>query len=196
MNIYFDEHQSSELSLKATNWWFSTASSPNDFVLVKLESKKMKRELEIGKVNLYTGNSIGVDDKSIIKFDIEPLSETEFKVSPVWLLEPGEYCFYYQGIVPVGGFSNQAVFDFSIPNKGNLNIVRNHSDDLERLKGKFVWVLKNGKPKQYVIVEVKYKEDGCYYGLAYNEDSRSNFFVKDSECYKSKKELKQSVGMD
>lgn len=194
--FYFDQLQSSELSLKATNWWFSVASSPNEFVLVKLESKGMKREMEIGKVNLYAGNSLGVDEKNIIKFDIEPLSETEFKVTPGWLLEPGEYCFYYQGIIPVGGYSNQAVFDFSIPNKGNLNIVRNHSDDLERLKGKFVWVLKNGKPKQYVIVEVKYKEDGCYYGLAYNEDSRSNFFVKDSECYKSKKELKQSVGMD
>ena len=75
--------------------------------------------MDIGKVNIYAGNSVGVDEKNVIKFDIEVLSDNEFKVIPAWFLEPGEYCFYYQGIVPVGGYSNQAVFDFSVPDNFN-----------------------------------------------------------------------------
>lgn len=186
--FYFDPSQSSELSLKATNWWFTVASSPNEFVLVKLKSKGRKREMEIGTVNLYAGNSIGVDEKDIIKFKIEALNDHEFKVTPTWLLEPGEYCFYYQGIVPVGGFSNQAVFDFSIPNIPGLRAITAYKNTNE---GQFVWVMKDGKPKRYIIIKCKIAEDGYYYGLAKYENSfEPDFYVKDSECYKTKKELK------
>ena len=191
--FYFDYSQTSELSLRATNWWFSVASSPNEFVLVKLKSKRRKREMEIGKVNLYAGNSIGVDEKSIIKFDIEILNDNEFKVTPAWFLEPGEYCFYYQGIVPVGGYSNQAVFDFSIPDNLELAKVKG----LYR-KGSYVWVFKEGKPKQFLVEDCRQGKDGFYYGLrkANNSTFEVDFFVKESECYKSKKELKNAFGLE
>ena len=192
--FYFDDTHTSELSIRATNWWFSVASSPNEFVLVKLNSKGRKREMEIGKVNLYAGNSVGVDEKNIVKFDIEVLNENVFKVTPVWLLEPGEYCFYYQGIVPVGGYSNQAVFDFSIPYNAKFELLANPT--IGDKKGKFVWVYNNGKPKMYVIVECRRGKNELYYGLAKNEDSPVDFFVKESECYNSKKELKQALGLE
>lgn len=192
--FYFDDTHTSELSIRATNWWFSVASSPNEFVLVKLNSKGRKREMEIGKVNLYAGNSVGVDEKNIVKFDIEVLNENVFKVTPVWLLEPGEYCFYYQGIVPVGGYSNQAVFDFSIPYNAKFELLANPT--IEDKKGKFVWVYNNGKSKMYVIVECRRGKNELYYGLAKNEDSPVDFFVKESECYNSKKELKQALGLE
>ncbi len=150
--------------------------------------------MEIGKVNLYAGNSVGVDEKNIVKFDIEVLNENVFKVTPVWLLEPGEYCFYYQGIVPVGGYSNQAVFDFSIPYNAKFELLANPT--IEDKKGKFVWVYNNGKSKMYVIVECRRGKNELYYGLAKNEDSPVDFFVKESECYNSKKELKQALGLE
>lgn len=191
--FYFDFSQTSELSLRAINWWFSVASSPNEFVLVKLKSKSRKREMEIGKVNIYAGNSIGVDEKNIIKFDIEVLNDNEFKVIPAWFLEPGEYCFYYQGIVPVGGYTNQAVFDFSIPDNLELAKVKG----LYR-KGAYVWILKEGEPKQFLIEECKQGREGFYYGLRKSNSTtfEADFFVKESECYKSKKELKKALGLD
>lgn len=191
--FYFDLSQTSELSLRATSWWFSVASSPNEFVLVKLKSKGRKREMDIGTVNLYAGNSVGVDGKNVIKFDIEVISDNEFKVIPAWLLEPGEYCFYYQGIVPVGGYSNQAVFDFSIPDNLELAKVKG----LYR-KGAYVWILKEGEPKQFLIEECKQGREGFYYGLRKGNtaSSEADFFVRESECYKSKKELKKALGLD
>lgn len=191
--FYFDISQTSELSLRATNWWFSVASSPNEFVLVKLKSKGRKREMDIGKVNIYAGNSVGVDEKNVIKFDIEILNDNEFKVIPAWFLEPGEYCFYYQGIVPVGGYSNQAVFDFSIPDNLELAKVKG----LYR-KGAYVWILKEGEPKQFLIEECRQGRDGFYYGLRKSDDYlfEADFFVKESECYKSKKELKKALSIE
>lgn len=191
--FYFDYSQTSELSIRATNWWFSVASSPNEFVLVKLKSKGRKREMDIGKVNIYAGNSVGVDEKNVIKFDIEVLSDNEFKVIPAWFLEPGEYCFYYQGIVPVGGYSNQAVFDFSVPDNLELAKVKG----LYR-KGSYVWILKEGEPKQFLIEECKQGREGFYYGLRKSNSStfEADFFVKESECYKSKKELKKALGLE
>ena len=40
------------------------------------------------------------------------------------------------------------------------------------------------------------KEDGIYYGLGYSLNGfGANFFVKSTECYKSKKELKAALGI-
>jgi len=95
------------------NWWFRVASNPNEFVLVKLKvrQKQNLREVITGKSNLLSSNE-GVDPKLAIGFDIEEIEGNVFKVTPV-SLEPGEYCFIYQGQVPQGR-QNQSVFDFSI----------------------------------------------------------------------------------
>lgn len=95
------------------NWWFFSATSPNEFVLAKLDVKGSKRELKTGTVNLYAGTSIGVDENSIIAFDVYNIDEYTFKVVPSEPLPVGEYCFFYQGVIPSGG-TNQSVFDFSI----------------------------------------------------------------------------------
>lgn len=95
------------------NWWFRVASNPNEFVLVKLKvrEKQNLREVITGKSNLLSSNE-GVDPKLSIRFDIEEIEGNVFKVTPT-SLEPGEYCFIYQGQVPQGR-QNQSVFDFSI----------------------------------------------------------------------------------
>ena len=94
------------------NWWFRTASSPNEFVLVKLTIKERKnlREVITGKSNWLTSSN-GIDPKYALPFKIETIEGHKFRVTPE-NLEPGEYCFIYQGQVPQGR-SNQSVFDFS-----------------------------------------------------------------------------------
>ncbi len=95
------------------NWWFRMASSPNEFVLVKLTVKERKnlREVITGKSS-WVSSSNGIDPKYALNFKIEEIEGNKFKVTPD-ALEPGEYCFVYQGQVPQGR-ENQSVFDFSI----------------------------------------------------------------------------------
>ena len=95
------------------NWWFRTATSPNEFVLVKLTVKEKKnlREVITGKKS-WISSSSGIDPKYALPFKIEEIESNKFKVTPS-PLEPGEYCFIYQGQVPQGR-TNQSVFDFSI----------------------------------------------------------------------------------
>ncbi|WP_373517107.1 hypothetical protein [Pricia sp.] len=95
------------------DWWFRTATSPNEFVLVKLDvnEKRNLRELITGKSNLVSNND-GIDPKYAINFEIEEIEGNKFKVTPTDL-EEGEYAFMYQGLVP-NGRANQSVFDFSI----------------------------------------------------------------------------------
>lgn len=111
--FYFVPQEDHTFRMGASNWWFRSATSPNEFVLVKLSVKKGQRELVIGKVNAYAGSSSSIDAKATIPFAIESINEHTFKITPVEPLEPGEYCFVYQGMIP-SGCSNQSVFDFSI----------------------------------------------------------------------------------
>jgi len=99
------------------NWWFKTATSPNEFVLVRLKvkEKRNQRELVTGKGNGFTGNAqIGVEGKNTISVSIQDLGNGKFKVTPNQRLTTGEYCFFYQGTIPQGAFTNQSIFDFSI----------------------------------------------------------------------------------
>ena len=112
------------------------ASSPNEFALVRLTTKKGRRELETGSVNLYAGTSIGVDEKNHIQIDIEKIDDYTFKVKPRYFLNTGEYCFYYQGSIPQGGYNNQSVFDFSIPQSCALEFYNKYSKAiLKKYKG-------------------------------------------------------------
>lgn len=102
--------------LIATDWWFRVTVSPAEFVLVKLKSNERKgnREVEVGEINLWVGNKNGVQSKNAIKCDIVKLNDGEFSVKPSTKLEKGEYCFFYAGTIPLGGYTNQSVFDFSV----------------------------------------------------------------------------------
>lgn len=99
-----------------SDWWFKQATSPNEFALVELDSnrKKNERTLKTGKANAWSGATLGVNSGDAIPFDVEQISETSFKISLKTPLKPGEYCFFYQGTIPQGGFNNQSVFDFSV----------------------------------------------------------------------------------
>lgn len=164
-----------------SNWWFSVASSPNQFVLVKLTAKRKSRELETGKVNIYAGTEIGVNEDATIKFSTTAINDSEFKVTPENPLEPGEYCFFYQGTVPMGGYTNQAVFDFCIPTDAN-------SPAKYRI-GDLVWVNIENKIRQCEITEIKILNGKVLYGGTSNYTFKTLEWME-SDCSSDKEELK------
>lgn len=99
-----------------SDWWFKQASSPTEFALVALESnpRKNERSVKTGKVNAIGGMNVGINSRDIIQVTVEKVGNTSYKVVPKDPLEPGEYCFFYQGTVPQGGLTNQSIFDFTV----------------------------------------------------------------------------------
>lgn len=112
--FYFTPPKSDQFM--ANDWWFRVTSAPTEFVLVKLKNNKKKniREIETGKANAWVGSDMGVNPKSVIKCDVIKLRDGKFSVKPSIILEEGEYCFFYAGTIPQGGYTNQSVFDFSV----------------------------------------------------------------------------------
>lgn len=112
--FYFDETKNT-LS-QTSNWWFSTATSPNEFLLVKLTIKPGNREVETASANVF-GASSGVADKNKIYFKFEKVAQGIYRVffdNPI----AGEFCFMYAGTVPQGFTSLNKVYDFGV--KGSV----------------------------------------------------------------------------
>jgi len=92
-------------------------SSPNQFVLVKLESKKNNRETIIGEFGAL-GASTGTHEKSMVAFKSEKLRAGLYKIVPALEMQPGEYCFMVSsgamGAYGSGAAGAMQIFDFGI----------------------------------------------------------------------------------
>lgn len=106
--FYFDNNSNPQ----GDSWFFSTATSPNEFVIVKLKEKKDSREMTVGDANAY-GSSSGVPEKMKVPFDYQQVSEGIYKVTFSKPLKEGEYCFLYASTTP-SRFNNNKVFDYGI----------------------------------------------------------------------------------
>jgi hypothetical protein len=89
------------------------ATGPNEFLLVKLEEKKDRRELVVGEARY--GVSMGVNKDAVRELSLEKLGAGRYKVMPQAELTPGEYCFYYATASsgPMGGAGGK-LFDFRV----------------------------------------------------------------------------------
>ncbi|MCW3105979.1 MAG: hypothetical protein JWQ09_485 [Segetibacter sp.] len=117
--FYFDKSSSSNFgSNGAQTVWFSNATSPNEFLLVKftLSNNKKTREVVTGSWNSYAGLSSGIDDTYKIQFKYEKVSPGVYRVYAEQPLEKGEYCFMYAGggSAVNGTTPLQKVYDFGI----------------------------------------------------------------------------------
>ncbi len=108
--FYFDITKNS-LS-QTSNWWFATATSPNEFILVDFTVKKKNRDVETGSANIM-GSSSGVADKNKIAFKFDKIAPGIYKV---YFEKPisGEFCFMYAGAVPTGYTAVNKVYDFGV----------------------------------------------------------------------------------
>jgi len=106
--FYFDVDEKPGMA----NWWFTKATSPNEFTLIKMKSKKNNREFRKGKSDSYTYQT-GIDEDQKVQFSFEEVKPGIFKVKSKATLKEGEYCFIYSASVP-SQYSNDKVFDFTV----------------------------------------------------------------------------------
>lgn len=98
---------------------YSSSTSPNEFVMVKMDEKKKTRELVVGQYNLFGAQS-GTLDKYARAFDYEKLAPGVYKVTPRADLADGEYGVFYGGSSPIatygyfGAPGGSKVFDFGV----------------------------------------------------------------------------------
>jgi hypothetical protein len=90
----------------------SGPSSPDDFLLVRLEKKGKNRELVVGQVGL-TGTSAGTRSKDTITLESKQVAPGIYQVRPNRPLEPGEYAFLRAGM-NIENLASGKVFDFGV----------------------------------------------------------------------------------
>jgi hypothetical protein len=97
-------------AVMAGNFYGYAATSPAEFMLVKMDQKKNSRETVIGEYGVFSGISTGTPDKYVHEYAFEKVKTGIYKVTPKTKLENGEYCFYYASMT--GGTGK--LFDFSL----------------------------------------------------------------------------------
>lgn len=95
-----------------TYYMFSNVYSPNDFQVVEFKTKTNKRELSVGKVNIYAGTEMGLDDSDGLKLSIKEIRPGLYELSFSEIPYSGEYCFVFSEMIGSGGYL--PVFDFSV----------------------------------------------------------------------------------
>lgn len=114
--FYFENRGSGLGNTGGFAGWLSNATSPNEFVLVRMKSKSTERELIVGEIGAFGGSS-GTRSKDTVDVQIERLSGGIYRVTPAIALEDGEYCFFYAGgmnTLGLGTGSAGKLFDFGI----------------------------------------------------------------------------------
>lgn len=115
---FYFEVKNSGLS-NSGNTLAGASTSPNEFVLVKMEEKSSSRELTVGQFNAFGAQS-GTLDKYARAFDYEKIAPGVYKVTPRVPLTDGEYGFFYGGSAPLatygyfGAAGGPKVFDFGV----------------------------------------------------------------------------------
>lgn len=108
--FYFEEKGS---SLSYSGTFLAAASSPNEFILARMESKKDERQLITGEMGAL-GASTGTRSKDTVPFDTQKIRPGVYRVQPRSDMEPGEYCFFYAGSTQAMGMTGGKLFDFGI----------------------------------------------------------------------------------
>ena len=97
-------------NLAGGGYAFQNASSPNEFVLARLASKKNEREMPHS-----SGASSTVQPKDRVEFNYEKVGTGIYRVQPKTDFAPGEYGFLYGGVL--SGMGGSGLFDFGVDGK-------------------------------------------------------------------------------
>jgi len=108
---FFFEKTGSGLSNTA---WFSGASSPNEFILAKMDQKSGERQLVVGEFGAL-GASSGARSEDTIMLTTERLRPGVYRVTPSVALEvKGEYCLFHAAAAHAFGAGAGKLFDFGV----------------------------------------------------------------------------------
>lgn len=112
--FYFDDKSA---GLGKSFFGLSGLSNPNQFALVKLETKKSNRETIVGEIGAF-GGSTGTHEKSMVSFRSERIRPGLYRVTPTNPLKDGEYCFLasspVMGPMGAGAAGAMDIFDFGV----------------------------------------------------------------------------------
>jgi len=108
--FYFEERSH---GLSSSGFASTGASSPNEFILEKMEGKGKEREVVVGEMNAF-GASTGARSKDVVNITFVKTGPGVYKVAPLNPLPAGEYCFFYAGANMAMGQSGGKLFDFVV----------------------------------------------------------------------------------
>lgn len=111
--FYFAERSAGPTLAAPWLAYFAGASSANQFVLVRIEAKKDKRELVVAEEGAFFRSSAGTREKDVVQCGFERVAPGVYKVVPKESLELGEYAFMYAGSNTTYGAGGQ-LFDFGV----------------------------------------------------------------------------------
>ncbi len=95
--------------------WTTTATSPNEFLLIKFDQKKNIREVVTGS-GTSVSDAGGVSEKQRQPFRFKKIENGIYEIYFEKDLKPGEYGFMYAGTL-AGSNLNPKVYDFGIEKK-------------------------------------------------------------------------------
>ena len=110
--FYFYYQEQVPFNQKNKYYMFYASDTPGDVVLAKFKQKRKTRELSVGKINAYSGLTVGTAGDLGVNVEYD---EVEDGVSRVQFDKPianGEYCFLLNEPDGVGAY--MYVFDFSV----------------------------------------------------------------------------------
>ena len=110
--FYFERSQNTG---GAFSGWMGSASSPNEFVLARMEQTDSARELVVGEFGAFGGDT-GTRSEDTVDLKIEKLGPGVYRATPATPLEVGhEYClFYAAGANAMGAGTAGKLFDFGV----------------------------------------------------------------------------------
>jgi hypothetical protein len=105
--FYFEQASSGLSNSAGIGAYLTGATSPNEFVLLRMESKKNDREVVLSSFGAYR-MSTGTQTKDAVDFTTAKVAPGVYKVS-IPKLQVGEYCFFYG--TPM---TQHKLFDFGV----------------------------------------------------------------------------------
>lgn len=88
--------------------------SIEELVLVRMESRKDRREVEVASAGVYGGRRTGLRLSSVVPIEHRALAGGRYQVRPSWALAPSEYFFYWVGSADHARNVAGRGFDFAI----------------------------------------------------------------------------------
>ena len=93
--------------------WGGSLTSPNQFVLMRLDEREVQREVTTASANAL-GSQSGTDAKSAIPFTFTKLRTGVYRVVPNVALLPGEYAFFPATAGGQGTAGSARLYDFGV----------------------------------------------------------------------------------
>lgn len=113
VEFYFVFETSTTTLGRSAQTWGATLTSPNEFVLLRLDKHDTRREVTVASRSAFNAQS-GTDDKDAVPFTFTRLKTGVYRVVTKTPLSPGEYAFFPSAGTAQGTAGSARLFDFGV----------------------------------------------------------------------------------